>query len=268
MLMKVVLLTVMLIAESGAKADSAGLNAAADARSEEYEYLTPETGILFEPGSSYYYQETLLALLLAGSDINRGCQMVVEENVWGTERELAVFIEDDRQTGRWSVVRRFAKKSISQAVSAALFDKKRPEGGDYRPYLKIKASDIGENRGPLSEATAESLSQACEMMLGMVRYPAKTRLLLHPTAVHFAHHDVNHGYRAGKTLFNKGRVGKFRQLLEQLGEVATASVATRPAVDKRVKDAAAALVAELSASGIAVPDIKEEMRSAPPLEKP
>jgi len=239
-----------------------------DARSEEYEHLVPESGILFEPGSSYHYQEALLAFLLAGTDINRQCQMVVEESVWGTEKESVVFIERDRRTGRSTVVRRFAKKSISQAVSAAIFDKTRPPGADYWPYLKIKTSDIGENRALLSEETAETMSQACEMMLGMVRYPTRTRLLLHPTAVHFAHHDVNHGYRAGKTEFDRGRVGKFKRLLEQLGEVAMASATARPAAEKRVKDAAAALVAELSAAGIAIPNIKGEMRSAPSPSQP
>jgi hypothetical protein len=194
--------------------------------------------------------------------------MVVEEGVWDSEKESVVFIERDAQTGRSTVVRRLAKKSIGQAVSAAMFDKSRPKGADYWPYLKIKASDIVENRAPLSEGTFETMSQACEMMLGMVRYPTKTRLLLHPTAVHFAHHDVNNGYRAGKTLFNRGRVGRFRRVLEQLGEVTTASVAARPAAEKRVRDAAAALVKELSAAGIAIPNIKEEMRSAPSPNQP
>jgi hypothetical protein len=237
------------------------------ASNEEQENLVPESGILFEPGLSHHYQDVLFSLLLPNFTTNRECQMIVEEGSWSSVKELAVFIERDKE-GRASVVRRAPKKSISSAVTAAIVDKGRPEGADYWPHLKVKASDVVEDRAALAEETAEALDQVCEMMLGTTRYPRKTSLLMHSQTVHFAHHDVNHGYRAGKTIFNKGRVGKFRRILEQLGEVAMASTAARPAAEKRVKDAAAALVAELSAAGIPIPNVKEEMRSAPSPDQP
>jgi hypothetical protein len=263
MFTQVAVLLIALGSDGSGTAQALAVGAGSD---EEYEHLVPEDGVLLEPGFSYHYQEALLAFLLAGFDVNRQCQMVVEDSAWSTNGEFGVFILRDGRSGRSTVVRRYAKKSISQAVSAAMSDKNRPEGSSYWPYLKMKTSDLGEERVPLSEATAEAMLQACEMMMSTVKYPTKPRLLLHPTAVHFAHHDVNHGYRVGKTIFNKGRVGRFRRLLEQLGEVATSAASTRSAAEKKLRDAAMALVAELSAVGVPIPDIKEEMRVPPPLD--
>jgi hypothetical protein len=203
----------------------------------EEDSLLPETGILFEPGGAYQYQEALLRAFFAGRPTIRECQMVVESGFAGREFETAVFIERDRGGDKPVAVSLATTTNIHLATS------------------EVKQADIVEERIALSNETADLLSQLCEMMMSTARYPARLHQLLHPYEAHFAHHDVDHGFRAGKTVTSRGRVGRFVAVLDSLREYAQAPRTQAAIVQKKMEESARALIGELNKDGIAVPDI-------------
>jgi hypothetical protein len=237
-----------------------GTAAPASGAREESERLVPEAGILFEPGSPYHYQQAMLRLLLGGANTpNRKCQMVLEDGFVPGRNEVAVFFERQGPEQSPVVITRVALKSIAHAVSSSLQDPKRPEGANLE--LSIRNQDVRLGQSPLAEETGYLLEQICEVMLGSTRYPNRPTFYNDARTAHFAHHDLEHGYRAGKTTSRKGRVDKYVKLLLQLSDVALAKDAERPDLEAKVLQSALALKADLQAAGEQIPDVKSRRGS-------
>jgi hypothetical protein len=223
------------------------------------QWLLPESGILFEPGPRYQYQELLRQLFLEKRPAKSECQMIVESGFGGREHEEAVLIERDKDGQHPTAVHISTTVNLSNALMKALAERDRH--GDWQAALSSLAATISEQRAPLTNETADMLSEMCEMMLGTVRYP---RRALHPMdggEVHFAHFDSEHGYRGGKANAERGRVAAYVRVLEQLGRVATARPADRDVEEMRARNLAAALIEGLRSAGLPVPDIHRERNS-------
>jgi hypothetical protein len=223
------------------------------------EMLLPESGILFEPGPGYQYQELLRQLFLENRPAQLECQMIVGSGFGGRNTEEAVIIERDRQGEHPTVVFVSTTADLADALMRSLVERDR--GGKWQAILGSLSQKISEQRAPLANATADTLSELCEMMLGTVRYPQDQPQHVDGGEVHFAHFDPDHGYRAGKGTIDKGRVGAYVRVLEQLGRVAAARPADRPVEEKRARDLATALIADLEKTGLSVPDVQRERRS-------
>jgi len=223
------------------------------------DFLLPESGILFEPGPSYQYQELFRQLFLEQRPGNRECQMIVGSGFGGREHEEAVLIERDRQGHSPIAVRLSTTVDLAAAIMNAIAERAR--GGNWEAVLGSLRATISEVRAPLKDATADTLSQVCEMMLGTVRYSQGVRHPMDGGEVHFAHFDPDHGYRAGKATAEKGRVAAYVRVLEQLGRVAAASPADRAIEEKRVRELATALIGDLANAGQPLPDIQRERKS-------
>jgi hypothetical protein len=221
--------------------------------------LLPESGILAEPGPDYQYQELLRQLFLEKRPGQLECLMIVGSGFGGRKNEEAVMIERDRQGASPKVVRVSTTANLLDALMNALVERDR--GGNGDAVLSSLPQTISEQRAPLTNATADKLSEVCEMMLGTVRYPQRVPHHMDGGEAHFAHFDPDHGYRAGKASADKGRMAAYVRVLEQLGHVAAARPADRAVEEKRVQDLATALIADLERAGLSVPDVQQERRS-------
>jgi hypothetical protein len=234
----------------------------------ESNFLVPEAGILVGPSSSAHYKRALAGWLLSHSSTpNRKCQVVTEAGFGGRPNELAIFLERDQANEVPTVVRVAAQKSLADAVTQALFDKRRAEGEDVWPFVQFTEHDVTVARAVVSVETAERFERVCLSMVSAAKYPLETTLVTHPRAAFVAHHDVRHGYRSAMATTSKGRVGRFIQALEALGEIALAPAEGRAGAEVRARSIAALLLKELQRARIPTFAV-EPRRTNPPASRP